>query len=236
MPIPVVCPGCKARFNVSDQFAGKKGPCPKCKVVITIPNAPPPAIKEEEVKIHVPEQYASAGKGTKGQAISKPIVRQEVKLSTNQIAMMVGAVLLVLLLAVMGRFMKGSMQMILIVVGLAAISGPIALAGYSFLRNDELEPYRGRSVLLRAGICAVVYAGLWGVFYALTSTGYVTGQMWEWLYVAPLFVVIGAATAFAVFDLDFGTASLHYAFFVVCTLLLRWAMGMPPIWSAATGK
>ena len=37
MPISVVCPGCKARFNVSDKFAGKKGPCPKCKTVLTVP-------------------------------------------------------------------------------------------------------------------------------------------------------------------------------------------------------
>lgn len=47
MPILVTCPGCKAQFNVSEKFAGKQGPCPKCKAVITIPKGnaaptPPP--------------------------------------------------------------------------------------------------------------------------------------------------------------------------------------------------
>ena len=75
MPISVVCPGCKARFSVSEKFAGKKGPCPKCKAVILVPNAP-----AEEVKIHVPEQFASGGKDSKGRAVSKPILREETKL------------------------------------------------------------------------------------------------------------------------------------------------------------
>ena len=46
MAILVVCQGCRARFQVSDQFAGKSGPCPKCKAVIKIPT------KSEEVTVH----------------------------------------------------------------------------------------------------------------------------------------------------------------------------------------
>ncbi len=72
MPISVVCPGCKARFSVSEKFAGKKGPCPKCKTVVTVPDAP-----AAEVKIHVPEEYASGGKDSKGRAVGKPIPRSE---------------------------------------------------------------------------------------------------------------------------------------------------------------
>ena len=49
MPIRVTCSSCHARFNVSDQFAGKEGPCPKCKTMIKIPD------KEEEVVIAVPD-------------------------------------------------------------------------------------------------------------------------------------------------------------------------------------
>ncbi len=74
MPIPVVCPGCKVRFNVSEKFAGKKGPCPKCKVIITIPAAAQP-----EIKIHEPQEYASAGKDQQGRPISKPIPRKNSK-------------------------------------------------------------------------------------------------------------------------------------------------------------
>ena len=54
MPITIVCPGCHGRFSVSEKFAGKQGPCPKCKKVISIPKA------SEEVKIHVPDDYGGA--------------------------------------------------------------------------------------------------------------------------------------------------------------------------------
>ena len=31
MAIKVLCPGCRTLFTVSDKFAGRTGPCPKCK-------------------------------------------------------------------------------------------------------------------------------------------------------------------------------------------------------------
>ena len=37
MSIPVVCPGCRTRFKVSDRFAGQSGACPKCKAKIEVP-------------------------------------------------------------------------------------------------------------------------------------------------------------------------------------------------------
>src|SRR5690242_13692422 len=57
--IAVVCPSCHARFQVSEKFAGKEGPCPKCKQKITVPAL------GEEVKIHGPEEYEGA-KDAKG--------------------------------------------------------------------------------------------------------------------------------------------------------------------------
>lgn len=75
MPINIVCPGCKKRFSVSEQFAGKKGPCPQCKTVIEIPAV------EEQVVIHAPE---SAGpKDSKGRAVINPIRRKETTVSTK---------------------------------------------------------------------------------------------------------------------------------------------------------
>ena len=75
MAILVVCPTCKSRFQVSEKFAGKQGPCPKCKAVITIPRV------EDEVKIHAPEEYAGGGsvaaKDASGRAVLKPISRQK---------------------------------------------------------------------------------------------------------------------------------------------------------------
>jgi len=43
MPIKFTCPHCKRGISVKDQFAGKKGACPGCKKIVTIPNAAPTA-------------------------------------------------------------------------------------------------------------------------------------------------------------------------------------------------
>mgnify|MGYP000896189276 CR=1 FL=1 len=65
MAILVVCSGCRARFQVSDQFAGKSGPCPKCKAVIKIPTA-----KEAEVKFHGVASFSKGGRDAEGKLIS----------------------------------------------------------------------------------------------------------------------------------------------------------------------
>ena len=65
MPINVTCPGCLKRFSVADKFAGKKGPCPKCKKIITIPK------KEDEVVIHAPEHSEAGAIGAGGRHVSR---------------------------------------------------------------------------------------------------------------------------------------------------------------------
>jgi len=227
MPISVVCGSCKARFSVSEKFAGKKGPCPKCKAVITIPDAP-----AEEITVHVPEQFASGGKDSKGRPVSKPIARVETKIKPAAIAGIAGAALLVLIGALSLRLVENKVP--LVVVGLVIVSPPLVIAGYTFLRDDELEPYRGRSLLVRAGLCALAYAVLWGAYTPLPAYGVVTGEAWQWLFIAPAFVGLGSAAAWACLDLDFCSAAMHYCFYVAVTLLLRFAAGMPPLWTVAT--
>ena len=230
MPISVVCPGCQARFSVSEKFAGKKGPCPKCKAPITIPELP-----KEEVKIHVPEAFATGGKDSKGRAVLKPIARTETKVTTKAIVVVVGSVVAVLAVAfVLGRLLgpNNKLWLPVILFGLLALGPPISVAGYSFLREQELEAYSGRNLWLRAGICALVYAALWGVYAALRYNGIDATEMWQWLFVGPIFVGIGGAVAWAALDLEFSSAALHYSFYLILTLLLRAAIGMPPVWTA----
>ncbi len=86
MAILVVCPGCKKSFNVDDKFAGKTGPCPKCKTKITIPE------KKAEVKIHAPEEFSGGGKGVTGKLALKPIARQETRIKPLMAAVIGGAV------------------------------------------------------------------------------------------------------------------------------------------------
>jgi predicted Zn finger-like uncharacterized protein len=232
MPISVLCPNCKARFSVSEKFAGKKGPCPKCKTVITVPDAPAP----EDIKVHEPEQFASGGKDSKGRPVSKPIARTETKLTPVAIAGIVGSALLTLVVALLVRFSGIENKVPVVIVGLMIISGPLAFAGYTFLRDDELEPYRGRALIIRAGLCGLAYAALWGAYMPLPMYGVITGEAWQWLFVAPVFIGVGAGAAFACLDLDFGSAAMHYCFYVAVTLLLRAALGMPPLWAVATAS
>lgn len=229
MPISVVCPGCKARFSVSEKFAGKKGPCPKCKQVITVPDAP-----AEEVQIHVPDQFASGGKDSKGRSVSKPIPRVETKIKPAVVAGIATAAVVTLVAALALRGVANKLPFI--VGGLAVLSLPLALAGYTFLREEEREPYRGKSLIIRAGLCGLAYALLWGAFAPLPAYGILTGEPWQWVFVAPVFIAAGAGVAWATLDLDFGSAAMHYCFYVLVTLLLRAALGLPPLWalSAAT--
>jgi hypothetical protein len=228
MPIDVVCPGCQARFSVSEKFAGKKGPCPKCKVVITIPDAP-----AEAVTIHVPEQFASGGKDSKGRAVSKPILRQETKFDPTVIAIIFGSIVVTLIVAVLMRGVANKLP--IIVAGLLILAPPLSAAGYTFLRDDELEPYRGRSLWIRATLCGLAYAALWAAYWPLPTYGLLTGEAWQWVFVAPVFIGVGAAAAWACLDLDFGSSAMHYCFFLLVCLLLRFAMGMPPLWALASG-
>ena len=94
MPITIVCPGCHGRFSVSEKFAGKQGPCPKCKTVISIPKA------SEEVKIHAPEDYGGAKTAT-GKLVLKPIAREATKLSTTWVLAIGAATLITIGLAFM---------------------------------------------------------------------------------------------------------------------------------------
>lgn len=225
MSILVVCPGCKASFNVSDKFAGKEGPCPKCKAKIKIPE------QDEVVKIHVPEEHAGGGKDTKGRPTTKPISREETKLKPTMMVAIGGGILAVLVVAVMMR-LTGSASPLLTGIGLAVISPPIVIGCYSILRDAELEPHRGTALLVRSIICALIYAVTWGVFAFILPEG-ITDEMWSWLFVTPPFLLIGGLTALACLDFDFGTGVIHYSFYVLLTMLIGYLAGLPPVWGAS---
>ena len=61
--------------------------------------------------------------------------------------------------------MSDANRMIVLAVGAVLLGPPLAYAGYSFLRDDELGVYEGKDVLLRSLACGLVYALLWGVYW-----------------------------------------------------------------------
>lgn len=228
MSIIVVCPGCRKSFNVSDRFAGQSGACPKCKHPIKVPK------KEEEVKVHSPEEFADGGRSTTGQLLTKPIAKKRVQFQPVVAVAIGGGTLVVLLLTwAAGSLIAGNI--VVRAVGLLLVSVPLVIGAYWFLRNDDLEPYHGTALYVRAGICAAAYVILWFVYGHVSGTGMMQGEIWQWLFVAPPILITGALAALGCFDLDFGDGLLHYAFYVVVTILLRAVAGMGWIWEAAAG-
>ena len=230
MPIPVICPKCHKRFSVSEKFAGKSGPCPVCKTTIQVP---------EEVKIHTPEAFASGGKTVSGKLATKPIARTEVRVQPVTAAIITAiAVGIVVLAAAAGKIWDSKAEALssylVAAIGLLLVSPALVLAAYSFLRDDEFEPYRGGVLYLRAGICAAGYALLWPVFSYVANV-WSPLELWNWVVLAPAFLIVGALVSLGSLDLDFGSGFFHYAFYVVVTILLRGIAGMGWVWDIGKG-
>ena len=210
MPLTVVCPGCKKRFSVSEKFAGQKGPCPKCKIEITIPTL------GDQVVVHAPD--SGTLKDSKGRSVSKPILREETKFSPKIAGAIGAAVLVVIVLALILRRGPDSdpIPAIIPIIGAILFAPPLVLGGYTFLRSDELEPYMGTDLLIRVASCGAAYAFLWGAFWYVSSQLELT-EIYAYLMVVVPLVMAGGFAAYASLDLDYLMGLIHYAFYLLVT-------------------
>lgn len=223
MPIPVTCPSCLARFTVSDKYAGKQGPCPKCKQVITVPD------KSQEVVIHAPE--TSGPKDSAGRPVLKPLRRVEFTVSTAQI--IVASVLSALcLFGALGARATGSIPptwaLALVAVGLAY---PLAAVGYTFFKDDELGGYIGKERWIRLGICAGVFAFTWAMYWGLAwyfgnRTLADVDALQLIVFVALMFAA-GIGASIGACELEVSQSFLHYAMYFAATVLLALIAGVP---------
>ncbi|MFN0022242.1 MAG: hypothetical protein ACKVP0_28675 [Pirellulaceae bacterium] len=271
MAIDVTCAACKTRFQVSDKFAGKQGPCPKCKTVITVPS------KKDEVVIHAPE--GSGPKDSKGQLVLKPLTRKETRLTPINIGIIAGSVILILLMSLVlrityakalqppasaaegtkGKLPKTKVEtpsgtgkktagkkddqaeaigitvplplQVILALGSILLAPAIAFAGYTFLRNDELEPYRGQALWIRLAIFALAYPAMWGIYWAVFAYLGVNPPLIALAMIIPLLILGGAFIAHVTLDIEYGTALLHCCMYLSATVLLRLIIGLPPHWS-----
>jgi hypothetical protein len=236
MSILVVCPGCHKRFKVNDKVAGKSGGCPHCRATIRVPG------KGEEVTVHAPTEFAGGGRSTAGKLVLKPIARRETRLSAAMAAVVGGGALVALLVAWLGGKTgilvgqgTGGPQAnpVFCAIGLLLITPPLVVGAYSFLRDDELEPYQGTALYVRSAICSLSYVGLWGVYGYVAGTA-LSGELWQWFFILPPFLVSGALVALACLDLEFGSSFFHYVFYVMITALLGWVAGIRLLVEAGT--
>lgn len=231
MPIQVICHGCHAKFKVSDKFAGKVGPCPKCKVQIQIPEA------DEEIVIHGGEEDFGPT-GVSGQAVLKPIEREVTTYSTPVIAGLAAVSLFVPILAIVFRFLYpaedgvGTVPSFVLGLGAAVLAPPLVWAGYAFFRNDELQAYEGSELWTRVSICAFVYAILWGVLWGIKTYLGDNGKPPEIYEIGVILAILvggGTLASLATLDLDGLSAAMHYGMYLGITVVLRIIMNLPAI-------
>jgi hypothetical protein len=104
------------------------------------------------------------------------------------------------------------------------------LAGYLFLRDDELEPFRGVSLWTRVGIVSLVYALIWGIVGYWIKGYLLEVPAFEESYQMGIAIAgmigIGAFAAHVGLDLDIWSAAFHYGLYLLVTVLLRMTLGM----------
>lgn len=225
MPIQVTCRHCLKRFQVSDKFAGKTGPCPSCKKPIEIPAA------DQEVVIHAPSDGAPVD--STGTSVLKPIVRKETDITKRGLILSIGSIVAVFAFAIVFRFtgQSGAAPLWAQLVGLALLAPPLVWAGYSFLYDQEREPYVGPELRNRVLICSAIFAVLWCV-YAFVPT-YVfeldhTDEMSWTVFGITLCVMIalGALASASTFELEFFNGIIHAGLYFIVIVLLAVTSGV----------
>lgn len=222
MPIQVTCPGCLKRFQVNDKFAGKTGPCPNCSKPIIIP------AKSDEVVIHAPSE--ASPKDAKGRPVFQPIRRQEVRI-TLPVALTAAALSVISLgIAVLIRFTNNEPPTALLVLGTMLLAPPLVLLGYWFLRDDELDGFTGRELIIRCAIVSVVFVITWGIYaFVPTYLGDYNSlaeiDVLFLLFVVPVMLVLGAVASVLTLELEAVQGVLHYLLYFAVTLILALIMG-----------
>jgi hypothetical protein len=220
MPIQVTCPSCLKRFQVSEKFAGKSGPCPNCKKPIRIPE------KNEEVVIHVPDD--GAPKDRTGKSVLKPLQRTETNVTRRGMLITAAAVLVAIGLALVIRFTTatGSEPAVWArVLAIVLLAPPLVWAGYSFVRDAELAPYVASQLWIRVAILSGIFAALWVLYAFLPSylLDLESAAQMSFLWFGIVFCLmlgVGAFASVATFELEFAGGLAHVGLYLIITLLL----------------
>ena len=221
MAIDVICTGCHKRFQVSDEFAGRKGPCPGCKTVIEIP-------KLEDIVVVHERETTKTGAPTKLNSIR----RQGTTVSKLEIIISLAAVTLGLTTAFIGRFTisGASSSPGILIWGIAGSMLGIgtSLLGYIVLRNSELEIVNDRKTILKASGIGILYAVLWRLQIIITDSAL---TMEDGIILPGVIVLALALTAIASFlpmvllEFEFGQGLVHTSLFIAALVAYSLILG-----------
>ncbi|MCR5164715.1 MAG: zinc-ribbon domain-containing protein [Thermoguttaceae bacterium] len=224
MAIIVTCPGCHKSFSVKDEFGGRKGPCPKCKTIITIP------MPDKKVTVHGGDAFETGGTNAKGEFVLKPIKRRENIFRPKTFAIVTGSALLLFLLT---WLLGGILQKFPIAayVGLILVTPPLVYAPYFFLRDTEaIEDLSKSELITRTILCSVIYLAFWTVYLffapALVNVFDSLFSYMTWPFAAIPLLILGGIFASFFFDLETVDGYVHTIFYVGVTALLFWTAGL----------
>lgn len=222
MPIHVICPGCHKRFDVSDQFAGQKGPCPGCQTEIQIPRL------EDQVQIHEPELAPTQ----KAANVSLKPIRRGTEGLNKKHWIIVGLVVAIgFALAMMIRFNPPAdgepVSWILLLTASLILGPPICLSGYAILREHEAAAYPPKQAILRSLFCGLVYSLMWRLFALIPGWMSVADSNIMLGVIGVAIVLFSALAAIAFYDFEYLIAICHVVLFgaiiaLFCTLAGDW--------------
>ncbi len=171
--------------------------------------------------------------GTGGRHVLKTYKRTETRFQPLVFAAVIGVVLVMLLVALVLRGQEKPSW--LLAIGAILLGPPLAWAGYTFLRDAELEGYTGPNLWLRSLAAGLVYALLWGVYLFIGgqwfgSDAFAKGlEIWQMMVLFVPIAAMGTMTAYVAFDLDPGSGFFHWAMYFAVTVLLRLVIGLSAI-------
>jgi hypothetical protein len=126
---------------------------------------------------------------------------------------------------------KTQIPWFILAAGALVVGVPLSVAGYGFLRNDELEPHSGVALWVRGLIFSAIGMALWLAYYGLVPPAFRALQadpMFGVLTLIP-FVAVGCGLSLVTFDLDLGNAAMHFVMYLIACIVLCVTMGWPMI-------
>jgi hypothetical protein len=222
MSIQVTCPHCYKRFQVSDKFAGKSGPCPACKKPIKVPEL------SEQVVIHVPDD--GAPKDSQGRSVLKPITAKDPELTNRMLLIASGCVLALFGVALGFRF-SGGTPIWAQILGAILLAPPLVRIGYSFVHDRELAPYTGIELRNRVLVCSALFVATWIVYAFIPAYVFELDAAREmsWTVAGITFcvmLILGAFASVACFELEFPNGLVHAGFYYAIVIILALAAGV----------